>query len=153
LFDHEAVFKTLKGLFHDLKKENLSPEEYYIAGPMYLYSVERGSSVYKFLGGLRELLMHGLTLDDVKITKAHQQDIQGRIDFLKKNFREVDDEAARKYLTARTTYEMDEAFEKLMQRGIKSIKISAEPMNGEVELRDIKMIELKTKPKSDDDLK
>jgi hypothetical protein len=43
LFDHEAIFKTLKGLFHDLKQQNLSEKEFNNSRPMFLYSVERGS--------------------------------------------------------------------------------------------------------------
>lgn len=59
LVDHEVVLKTLKGVFHDLKRINLSDDEYLRALPLFLYSVERGSGIYKFLGELRQLLMFG----------------------------------------------------------------------------------------------
>jgi hypothetical protein len=36
LVDHEAVLKTLKGAFHDLKKENLNEDEYGRALPLFL---------------------------------------------------------------------------------------------------------------------
>jgi hypothetical protein len=143
LFDHEAVFKTLKGLFHDLKKENMSEKEYNASSPMFLYSVERGSSIYRFLGGLREMLMHGMTLSEEKIMKIHLDNTQRRIDFVRKNFRNVDEEAVRTFVMARTTYDMDAALEKLMTRGIKSVKISADPIQPHLEIPAVRMIELK----------
>jgi hypothetical protein len=45
LVDHEVVLKTLKGVFHDLKRINLSEAEYLRALPLFLYSVERGSGI------------------------------------------------------------------------------------------------------------
>jgi hypothetical protein len=146
LFDHEAVFKTLKGLFHDLKKENMSEKEYNASSPMFLYSVERGSSIYRFMGGLRELLMHGMMLSDEKIMKTHLDNTQKRIDFVKKNFRNVDEDSLRKFIMARTTYDMDEALEKLIARGIKSVKISTEPIRQRLEIQTVKMIEMKEPP-------
>jgi hypothetical protein len=143
LFDHEAIFKTLKGLFHDLKKENMPVREYNQSGPMFLHSVERGSSIYRFMAGFRELLMHGMMLSDEKVMKVHLDNTQKRIDFIRKNFRNVDEESARKFIMARTTYEMDEALEKLLQRGIKSVKISEEPLQRGLEHQTVKMIELK----------
>jgi len=146
LFDHEAIFKTLKGLFHDLKKENMSVEEYNASGPMFLYSVERGSSLYRFLAGFRELLMHGMMLSDEKIMKVHLDNTQKRVDFIRKNFHNVDSASAQKFVMARTTYEMDEALEKLMERGIKSVKISAGPIQLGSDSQTVKMIELKQQP-------
>lgn len=36
LVDHEAILKTLKGVFHDLKKDNLNEDEYGRALPLFL---------------------------------------------------------------------------------------------------------------------
>ncbi|HEY4944371.1 MAG TPA: hypothetical protein VII56_23285 [Rhizomicrobium sp.] len=64
LFNHEVIYKTIKGLFHDLKKANLSADEYANAAPIFLYRIDRGSSVWEFLGELRQLLTLGTTLSD-----------------------------------------------------------------------------------------
>src|SRR5437660_8359407 len=53
LFEHEAIFKTIKGYFHDFKKACLTYDDYATAGPLFFYSVERASGIYKFLGELR----------------------------------------------------------------------------------------------------
>ncbi len=39
LFDHEVIFKTVKGTFHDVKAECLSPAAYDEAAPIFLYRV------------------------------------------------------------------------------------------------------------------
>ena len=145
LADHEAVLKSLKGIFHDLKRENLSSAEYNDALPLFLYSVERGSGIYKFLGEFRQLLMFGTVLGDEKIMDAHLENKQKRIDFLLKNFPSVDPKTAQRFVMAKTNYEMDEALEKLMNKGIKSIKISAEAAPHELsDKNNVKLIELKT---------
>ncbi len=142
LVDHEVVLKTLKGVFHDLKRENLSEDEYNRALPLFLYSVERGSGIYKFLGELRQLLMFGTVLGDERIMDAHLENKQKRIDFLLRNFPSVDREAAERFVMARTNYEMDEVLEKLMKKGIKSIKISPDPVPPTIDERKVKLIEL-----------
>lgn len=43
---------------------------------------------------------------------------------------------------ARTNYEMDEALEKLMKKGIKRIKISPDPVTPAIDERKVKLIEL-----------
>jgi hypothetical protein len=144
LFDHEAVYKTLKGLFHDLKEKNLEKQEYNESTPLFLYSVERGSSIYKFLGELRQLVMFGVLLGDEKIMKARQDNIQKRIDFIKKNFAgPLDGQDVSRYVTARTTYEMDQALERLLSKGIKSVKISVEPVQGQLNNIDPKLIDFR----------
>lgn len=49
LLNAEAVFKTMKGLFHDFKFECLDKEEYHSSAPISLYSIERGSAIWDFL--------------------------------------------------------------------------------------------------------
>ncbi|HHT9784398.1 TPA: hypothetical protein ACT9HQ_003018, partial [Legionella pneumophila] len=49
LFMHEAVYKSLKGLFHDFKLNCLTDDQYNKSTPMFLYSIERGSSEWSFL--------------------------------------------------------------------------------------------------------
>src|SRR4051794_35157744 len=59
LFSFEAVHKTIKGYFHDLKKFCLTQDEYDAAGPLFIYQVSRSSGVWDFLGELRQILMLG----------------------------------------------------------------------------------------------
>jgi len=41
LFDLEVVFKTVKGTYHDVKAECLSPQAYDRAAPIFLHRVDR----------------------------------------------------------------------------------------------------------------
>src|SRR5512138_2774604 len=61
LFNHEAVYKTIKGYFHDLKRYGLSEEEYISTGPLFLYSVDRGSGIWNLLGELQPLIALAVT--------------------------------------------------------------------------------------------
>lgn len=54
LFSFEAVFKTTKRYFHDMKQACLSPREYDEAAPLYFYGVARGSAIWQWLGELRQ---------------------------------------------------------------------------------------------------
>jgi hypothetical protein len=138
------VYKTIKGLFHDLKKKNLEKWDYDHSTPLFLYSVERGSSIYKFFGELRQLIMFGVVLGDEKIMKARQDNIQKRINFIKKNFSgPLDGQDVTRYVTAHTTYEMDEALERQISKGIKSIKISEAPIRGRLEDIEPTLVEFK----------
>jgi hypothetical protein len=149
LFQHEAIFKTMKGYFHDLKRACLSFEEYVNAAPLYFYSVERGSSKYKFLGELRQLITFGSTLADEKALGRHLDNLDRRLAFLKKHFGPiVDENAFRAFMKARTTSELDDAVQRLFRCGIKSVKISKEPFEGDIERTEQTLIELKQK---DDD--
>ena len=48
LFNFEAVYKTIKGYFHDLKKLCLNSKDYAMAGPLFVYSVNRDSGIWDF---------------------------------------------------------------------------------------------------------
>src|SRR6185312_13576445 len=52
LFDHEAVFKSVKSAFHDIKAECMAPAAYDATAPIFLYRVDRGSGIYEFLAEL-----------------------------------------------------------------------------------------------------
>jgi hypothetical protein len=145
LFEHEAIFKTLKGYFHDLKKACFTKEQYQRSGPMFLYSVERGSGIYKLFGEVRQLLTFGSTLSDEKLMGERLKNMQKRIDFLKKNFpKDVDEDSFDRFVNARTTSDMEYAFRQLTKRGIKSIKISKTPFRGELAETEDTLIELKS---------
>jgi hypothetical protein len=145
LFAHEAVFKTIKGYFHDFKKACLSSSDYERVGPLFFYSVERGSGIYKFLGELSQLLVFGTTLGYEKAMGQHLQNLDKRLAFLKKHFgaRNVDEEAFRAFMKARTPKELDDALDKLFGCGIKGVKVSKEPFRGRIKETERTLIELK----------
>lgn len=49
LLNAEAVFATIKGLFHDFKYECLEKDEYQSSTPISLYSIDRGSAIWDFV--------------------------------------------------------------------------------------------------------
>jgi hypothetical protein len=49
LFFHEAIYKSFKGLYHDMKEFCLTTSEYNDSKPLFLYSIERGSADWAFL--------------------------------------------------------------------------------------------------------
>src|SRR3989304_10631786 len=62
LFNFEAVLKTSKGVFHNLKKNYLSQGEYNQAGPLFFYDVCRSSEKWRFLGEIKPLILFGISL-------------------------------------------------------------------------------------------
>lgn len=62
VFNHEVIYKTLKGCYHDLEKHCLSSEEYNNSGPLFLNRLERGSGVFEFLGEFQGLIVLSLWL-------------------------------------------------------------------------------------------
>lgn len=144
LFEHEAVLKTIKGYFHDVKKACLSSDEYAKAGPLFFYSVDRGSGIYKFLGELRQLLTFGSTLADEKALGRHLENLDKRLAFLKKHFGpNVDEDSFLAFMRATTTQELDEALARLFRCGIKSVKISKEEFRGSIEATERSLVEIK----------
>ena len=132
LFNHEAVFKTIKGYFHDLKQLCLSVNEYNTAGPLFLYSVDRGSGVWSFLGELRQLLLLGTTLADEKVIGEKLSNMEKRIEFLRKHFgASVSPEDFQRFMTAKTPRQLEKAFHRLVEQGIKKVEISREPFIGD----------------------
>jgi hypothetical protein len=49
LFNLEAIYKTLKGLYFDFKQYCLTDNEFNSAGPLFVYSIERGSAEWTIL--------------------------------------------------------------------------------------------------------
>jgi hypothetical protein len=145
LFNHEAVFKTIKGYFHDLKAECLSPTEYNRAGPLFLYSVDRGSGIWEFLGELRQLVLFGTTLADEKLMGEQLQNLDRRMKFLKENFggQSIDAEDFERFMNAKTSKELETAFAKLLRQGLTSVQIAKEPFSGNIQESRQSLIELK----------
>jgi hypothetical protein len=135
LFNHEAVYKTIKGYFHDLKEACLKPSEYDEAGPLFLYSVDRGSSIWEFLGELRQLLLLGSTLADEKVMGEKLANVDKRIELFRKLFGNaaVSPQDFQAFMAAKTPRELDKAIHRLIEQGIQRIEVSAVPFEGNIE--------------------
>lgn len=137
LFNFEVVFKTIKGYFHDMKHLCLSQDEYATAGPLFIYSVNRDSGIWDFLRELRQILMLGTTLADEKVIGQKIENMDKRIEFLKKHFgNAIFPEDFQRFMKAKSPRQLEKAFQKLIEQGIEKIEISKEPFRG-----DIKQIE------------
>jgi hypothetical protein len=145
LFNHEAVFKTVKGYYHDLKAACLTPIEYDQAGPLYLYSVDRGSGIWDFLGQLRHLLLFGTTLADEKLMGERLANVDKKLDLLRKYFgnASVREEDFQAFMAAKTPKEVDEALQRLIQQGIQTVEVSTEPFTGDINATRKSLVDLR----------
>lgn len=134
LFNHEAVYKTIKGYFHDLKQQCLPRDEYSAAGPLFLYSVERASGVWSFLGELPQLLLLGATLADEKVMGQQLENLDMKLSILSKYFGEaaVSRDAFQAFMRANTPSQLKIAVERLISEGIDKIQISTQPFDGDI---------------------
>lgn len=135
LFNHEAVYKTIKGYFHDLKQQCLSRDEYSAAGPLFLYSVERASGIWSFLGELPQLLLLGATLADEKVMGQQLENLDMKLSILRKYFGEatVSRNAFQAFMCANTPSQLQIAVDRLISEGIDKIQISSQPFDGDID--------------------
>ena len=144
LFNFEAVYKTLKGCFHDLKLYCFDQQTYNESGPLFIYSVERGSGIWEFVGELRQIVFFGSTLSDQKLMGETISNIDRKISLLQKYFgTSIKPEDYYKFMKAKTPRQVEKAFEKLFEQNIQSIKISQIPFTGNMEEAKASLIELK----------
>jgi hypothetical protein len=145
LFNHEALYKTLKGYFHDLKYACLPRTIYNDSGPLYLYKIDRSSGVWDLLAGLRELLLFGTTLSDEKVIGEQLSNVQKKLDILKEHFGDsVHPEDFFRFMNARSSSDIDIAVQKLLEQRLLSAKLSKTPFVGSLENVEMNLIELKS---------
>lgn len=159
LFNFEAVFKTIKGCYHDLKESNLTESEYNSTGPLFVYSVNRGSGIWSFLGELLPVLIFGAILTrevyKTKLTKENAalakedviskwlENMDKKNEFLNKHFGgDISSEDAKRFRSASTPRKLQKALEKLVEQGIKSVQISGQPFDGDIEKTESSMIDI-----------
>lgn len=144
LFNFEAVFKTIKGYFHDLKHLCFSRNEYESVGPLFVYSVERASGVWTFVGELRQLLLLGTTLADEKAIGQKLDNLDRKIEFLKTHFGDsLSAEDFQKFMKVKTPRQIQKAVEHLIEQRIEKIEISREPFDGNIERTKSTLIDIK----------
>jgi hypothetical protein len=129
IFPFEAIFKTTKRYFHDLKRACLTASEYDLAAPLYFYGVERGSAVWQWLGELRQLLLFGTTLGDEKVVGQTLDNMDKKLSILHKYFGgDVNPRDFQKFMRAKTAPDIETAVQKMLRRKIKRVSISTEPV-------------------------
>lgn len=144
LFNHESVFKTIKGYFHELKRLCLSEDEYFSAGPLFIYSVERESGMWTFLGELRQLLLLGTTLADEKMSGEKLVNMDKRIEFMKKHFGDaVSPKDFQMFMKAKTPRQLEKALQRLVEQGIERIEISSKSFEGNIEETKATLVDIK----------
>jgi hypothetical protein len=144
LFNHEVVYKTVKGYFYDLKRLCFSPEEFESAGPLFLYDIERQSGIWDFLGGLRQLLLLGTTLADEKVVGEKLMNLDKKIEFLKKHFgNAVSPADFQAFMKARTPRQLDRAVNRLVDQGIERVEVSTQPFIGDINASKAALVDIK----------
>jgi len=144
LFNFEAVYKTIKGYFHDLKTAYLTRDEYERAGPLFVYRVDRSSGIWDFLGELRQLLMFGTSLADEKLMGERLAGIDRRMEFLRKNFgHSLRLEDMERFMSAKTPRQLERAMKRLFAQGILRVEVSSEPFTGDLQSTQTTLVDLK----------
>jgi hypothetical protein len=129
IFSFEAVFKTTKRYFHDVKQACLSPAEYDRAAPLYFYGVGRGSAIYQWLGELRQLILFGTTLGDEKVVGQTLDNIDKKLSILSTYFgSDVNPRDFQRFMRAKTAPDIEAAVQKMLKQKIKRVSISREPV-------------------------
>jgi hypothetical protein len=148
IFAFEAIFKTTKRYFHDLKQLCLTPSEYDEAGPLYFYAVDRGSAIWQWLGELRQLILFGTTLGDEKVVGQTLDNLDKKLSMLHKYFGSgVNPKHFDAFMRAKAAPEIEAAVRKMLKQQIKRIGISKRPVKellpgGPFDLVDLKRRDL-----------
>ncbi|NOT06483.1 MAG: hypothetical protein HOP27_17970 [Anaerolineales bacterium] len=133
LFNHEAVYKTIKGYFHDLKRYGLSEDEYWSTGPLFLYSVDRGSGIWNFLGELQPLIALAVTVVGGMDLNQELANIDKKLQMIQKYFPDANPNDIKMVLRANSRQELRFALSKLAAQGIRGVQISQKPFEGNFE--------------------
>ncbi len=132
IFNHEAIFHTIKGYFHEVKKTCFTFEEYDASVPVFLYSINRNSEEWSFLGELRQLLLVGTTLSDEKALGQVIENYEKKLAFINKNFpASIGTPEFMKFMEANSAHAVDAAVKNLINQKLMDIEISRRPFRGD----------------------
>lgn len=138
LFNHEAIFKTIKATFHDVKLECYPPHRYDELAPIFLYRINRGSGIYEFLAQIDPTLTWIAALGGAAIayrtmlTKDQEFD-EKRFKFIQDNFPDARPEDKIAYLKAWTTFSRRQVLLRLLEQDLKKVEVSQSPVAMDVE--------------------
>lgn len=144
LFNLEVIFKTSKGLFHDIKKAYLTPSEYDRAGPMFVYDISRGSEKWRFLGELKPLLLFGIAVwtQIRKGTEQYKAERIALIDGLLRRFPNANLEDVMNYVNSFPGRDQEKALERLYGQNLRSVEISRAPFTGSISQSEKELLSL-----------
>ncbi len=137
LFDHEAIYKTVKGTFHDVKLECFPQRKYDSSAPIFLHGVRRGSGIHEFLGQLDPILtwvtaLGAAALGYRELLAKDQQFDEDRLIFIRKEFPKASTEDKLAYMKAWTTFGRRKVLHRLIQQGLTRVEVSKEPVTSEI---------------------
>ena len=132
LFDHEAVYKTVKGTFHDVKAECFTAEAYDEAAPIFLYRVDRGSGIFEFLAQFDPLITWVVALGSAavwyrKALSADQEFDEKRLGFIRTSFPNASTSDVQAYMKAWTTFGRRKVLQRLLMQNLDRVEVSAFP--------------------------
>jgi hypothetical protein len=132
LFDLEAVFKTVKGTFHEVKVECLTPKAYDEAAPIFLHRVDRGSGVFEFLAPFDPLMTWVVALGAAatwyrKSLAADQELDEKRLAFIGINFPNASTSEVQAYIKAWTTFGRRRVLQHLIGQQLERVEVSKSP--------------------------
>lgn len=134
LFDLEVLFKTVKGTFHDVKAECLTPEAYDRAAPIFLHRVDRGSGVFEFLAQFDPLMTWVVALGAAarwyQTSLAADQELdEKRLTFIRSNFPNASTAYMQAYMKAWTTFGRRRVLQRLIGQYLGRVEVSKAPHN------------------------
>jgi hypothetical protein len=146
LFDHEVIFKTVKGTFHDVKAECFSREAYDSAAPIFLYRVERGSGVFEFLAQFDPLMTWVVALGGAamwyrKALSTDQEFDEKRLTFIKTNFPHASAHDVQAYMKAWTTFGRRRVLHRLIGQHLVRVEVSHAPLD---QVKPTSMVDMNT---------
>jgi len=135
VFNLEAVLKTSKAIFHNLKRNYLSTYEYETFGPLFVYDIGRGSEKWRFLTEIKPALLFAISLWNQirKGTAQHKAEQIVLMDELRRRFPNASLDDIFSYINSLPGREEQTALEKLCNQGLDSIQISTSPFRGNIE--------------------
>ena len=132
LFDHEVIYKTVKGTFHDVKAECFTGEAYDKAAPIFVYRIDRGSGIFEFLGQFDPLMTWVVALGAAavgyrKLLSVDQEFDEKRLAYIRTNFPNASALEVQAYLKAWTTFGRRKVLHRLVGLQLERVELSALP--------------------------
>lgn len=134
LFDHEVISKTIKGTFHDVKRECFSTTTYNKLVPMFIYRIDRGSGIFEFLAELQPVVTLVVALGAASMwyrsALTQDQDLdEKRLNFLRDHFPGATAEDTSAYIKAWSTFGRRRVLHRLLALGLHRVEVSAGQLN------------------------
>lgn len=129
---YEVIFKTVKGTFHDVKAECLTPEAYDGAAPIILHRVDCGSGIFEFLAQFDPLVTWVVALGAAakwyrSLQAADQELDEKRLAFIRSNFPNASAADTQAYMKAWTTFGRRRVLQRLIGQDLRCVDVSKSP--------------------------